>query len=149
MMIMPLIKGNRVVVSIDRRVFVGLPYCLVLWSCSPPETLVAEADYSTRVVGKWLGTVGGERETISFGTDGTFVSQVRARGFISNTLGQGTTGTIRGSWSIKGKVITLNISGADDARLLNTSTASTIESSKSNELVVKSERGDISTFMRA
>jgi hypothetical protein len=101
------------------------------------------------LVGEWLGTVGDTRETISFGADGTFVSQVRHRGFISNTLGQGVTGTIRGKWAIDGKVITLNISSAEDARLLNTTTTSTIESLKPNELVVKSASGETSTFVRA
>ena len=40
-------------------------------------------------------------------------------GFISNTLGQGVTGTIRGTWSIQGKVITLTINSAENERLLN------------------------------
>ena len=77
------------------------------------------------------------------------MSQVRPRGFISNTLGQGVTGTIRGKWAISGKVITLNVGSAEDARLLNTTTTSTIESFKSNEFVVKSASGETSTFVRA
>jgi hypothetical protein len=43
----------------------------------------------------------------------------------------------------------LNISSAEDARLLNTTTTSTIESLKPNELVVKSASGETSTFVRA
>jgi hypothetical protein len=132
-----------------RWTFLGLLFASVLASCSSDAPPVAETDYPARLVGEWLGTVGDDREKISFGTDGTFMSQIRARGFISNTLGQGVTGTVRGTWTIKGKVITLNIGSADDARLLNTSTASTIESFKPNELVVKSDRGDTSTFIRA
>ena len=135
--------------SMIRLSFLGLLFASVLSSCSPDEASVAEAEYPARIVGNWQGTVGDTRETISLRADGTFVSQIRARGFISNTLGQGVTGTIRGTWTIKGKVITLNIGTADDARLLNTNTTSTIESFKPNELVVKSERGDTSTFIRA
>ena len=93
--------------------------------------------------------VGDRTETISFNADGRFVSQERRRGFISNTLGQGITGTIRGTWAIKGKTITLNISSAEDVSVLNKATTSTIEAFKPNELVVKSATGDTSTFVRA
>jgi len=120
-----------------------------LSSCSSDGPPVAEAEYPSRLVGEWLGTVGDTRETISFRRDGTFVSQLRSRGFISNTLGQGVTGTIRGKWTINEKVMTLNVSSAEDARLLNTTTTSTIESFKPNELVVKSASGETSTFVRA
>jgi hypothetical protein len=137
------------VMGMIRLAFLGLLFASVLSSCSPDAASVEEAEYPRRLVGEWLGTVGDTRETISFDGDGTFLSQIRSRGFISNTLGQGVTGTVRGTWTIKGNVITLNISSADDARLLNTSTTSTIESFKPNELVVKSARGDTSTFIRA
>jgi hypothetical protein len=115
----------------------------------PDGPPVAEAEYSAKIVGDWQGTVGDTKEAISFAADGKFVSQVRPQGFISNTLGQGVTGTVRGTWAIKGKSITLNIVSADDARLLNNSTASTIETFKPNELVVKSDNGETSTFVRA
>ena len=65
------------------------------------------------------GAVGDKNETITFGVDGTFVSELRRRGFISNTLGQGVTGTICGTWAIVGRSITLNIDSAEDERLLN------------------------------
>ena len=135
--------------SIIRLVFLGVLFASVLSSCSSEGASVSEADYPARLVGEWLGTVGDTRETISFRSDGAFVSQVRPRGFISNTLGQGVTGTIRGKWAISGKVITLNVGSAEDARLLNTTTTSTIESFKSNEFVVKSASGETSTFVRA
>jgi hypothetical protein len=109
---------------------------------------VGNAEYSTKIVGDWQGTVGDTNETISFAADGRFVSQVRPRGFISNTLSQGVTGTIRGTWAIKGKSITLNISSAEDERVLNTATSGTIETFKPDELVVKSNTGDTSTFVR-
>jgi len=42
----------------------------------------------------------------------------------------------------------LNISSAEDVRLSNRATTSTIETFKENEIVVKSSTGDISTFIR-
>ena len=118
-------------------------------SCTPEGPPIAESQYRTKLVGEWQGTVGDMKETISFRTDGGFTSQVRPRGFISNTLGQGVTGTIRGTWALQGKVITLTISSAEKERLLNKTTTSTIESFKPNELVVKSASGETSTFVRA
>ena len=88
------------------------------------------------------------KETVSFSADGSFVSHLRPQGFISNTLGQGVTGTIGGAWTIQGKSITLNITSAEDERVLNKSTTSTIESFKPNELVVKSSADGTSTFVR-
>ena len=119
----------------------GVPSCA-------PDAPIAGSQYPAKLVGDWQGTVGDMKETISFRADGGFVSQVRPMGFISNTLGQGVTGTIRGTWAIQGKVITLTISSAEDERLLNKTTASTIESFKQNELVVKSASGETSTFVR-
>jgi hypothetical protein len=137
------------VVSMTRLAFLGLLFASILSSCSSDVPSVPDAEYSARIVGEWQGTVGDARETISFDANGSFVSQIRARGFISNTLGQGVTGTIRGKWAIYGKVIILNISSAEDARLLNATTTSTIESFKPNELVIKSAGGETSTFVRA
>jgi hypothetical protein len=125
----------------------GLLLACGLSSCSP-EAPVAEGEYSAKIVGDWLGTVGDMKETISFGADGRFTSQLRPRGFISNTLGQGVTGTVRGTWAINGKSITLNISSAEDERVLNRATMSTIETFKPNEIVVKSNMGETSTFGR-
>ena len=88
------------------------------------------------------------KETISFRADGKFVSQLRSRGFISNTLGQGVTGTIRGTWVIQGKSITLKIDSAENERVLNKQTMSTIEGFRPNELVVKSDGGGTATFVR-
>jgi hypothetical protein len=119
-----------------------------LLSCSPAGTPVPQADYATRIVGGWQGTVGDISETITFNADGKFVSEVRPRGFISNTLGQGITGTVRGSWQISGNAITLSVTSAQDARLGDTATKSTIEKFEPNELVVRSDRGETSTFHR-
>ena len=119
-----------------------------LSSCSGEVVPISEAEYSAKIVGDWQGTVGDTRERISFGSDGNFVSHVRPRGFISNTLGQGVTGIIRGTWAIKGQSITLKISSAEDERVLNKTTTSTIEKFNTNELVVKDSTGETSTFLR-
>jgi hypothetical protein len=117
------------------------------WRPSDAATIGA-AEYSSKILGNWQGTVEGKNETISFDADGSFVSSVRPGGFISTTLGQGITGTIRGTWVIKGKSITLIISGAEDERVLNNVATATIETFKKNELIVKSSTGSTSTFMR-
>jgi hypothetical protein len=122
--------------------------CGLSTSCSPNVTPVKEAEYSATIVGDWIGTVGDMKESISFRANGSFVSHVRPQGFISNTLGQGVTGTIGGTWTIKGKSITLNITSAENERVLNKSTTSTIESFRPNELVMKSETEGTSTFIR-
>src|SRR5271165_3777922 len=100
------------IINVTRIFFLGLLFACGLPSCSPDGVPVGEAEYSAKIVGEWQGTVGDRRETISFDANGQFVSQERRRGFISNTLGQGVTGTIRGTWAIKSKSITLNISSA-------------------------------------
>ena len=95
-----------------------------------------------------MGTVGDMKETIAFSANGSFISHLRPQGFISNTLGMGVTGTIGGTWAIKGKSITLSITSAEDERVLNKSTTSTIEAFKPNELIVKSSTDGTSTFVR-
>ena len=118
-------------------------------SWRPANTVsVGEAQYSSKIVGDWQGRIEGTNETISFGADGGFVSTVQPQGFIGRTLGQGVTGTIRGTWAIKGKSITLNISSAEDERVLNSVATATIETFKPDEIIVKSGAGDSSTFIR-
>jgi len=116
-------------------------------SCTPVEP-VAEAEYSATIVGNWLGTVGDMKESMTFSADGSFIAQVRPRGFISNTLSEGVTGTIRGTWAINGKIITLKITSAEDERVRNSVTSSTILAFNQNELTIKSDRGETSTFLR-
>ncbi len=134
--------------SMTRRLPLGLLLCGLLAACSQDAAPVAAADYPTKIVGGWQGTVGDDSETIRFESDGNFVSEVRPRGFISNTLGQGVTGSIRGTWQIKGNTITLKVGSAQDERVANTVTTSTIEKFAPNEITVKSSRGDTSTFRR-
>jgi hypothetical protein len=139
----------RNVINITRVSLIGvLVPCGISTSCSSNVAPVNEAAYSATIVGDWFGTVGGMNESISFGANGSFVSHVRREGFISNTLGQGVTGTIGGTWAIEGKSLTFRITSAEDERVLNKSTTSTIESFKPNELIVKSNTEGTSTFTR-
>lgn len=117
------------------------------WRPSDAAT-VGEAEYSSKIVGDWQGQVPGANETISFGSDGRFTSSVRPGGFISMTLGQAVTSTVRGTWAINGRSLALNIGSAEPERVSNSAAAATIESFKPNELVVKSSVGDVSTFIR-
>ncbi|MEI7868481.1 MAG: hypothetical protein WCI11_11365 [Candidatus Methylumidiphilus sp.] len=117
-------------------------------SCTPVEP-VAEADYGAKIVGNWLGTVGDMKESMTFSADGSFIAQVRPRGFISNTLSEGVTGTIDGTWAINGKNIILKITSAEDERVKNSVTSSTILAFDQNELTIKSDRGETSMFRRA
>jgi hypothetical protein len=136
-------------INLTRLSLLGvLVACGLSTSCSQNVTPVKEADYSATIVGDWFGTVGDMKESISFRADGSFVSHVRPEGFISNTLGQGVTGTIGGTWAIKGNSITLSITSSKNERVLNKSTTSMIESFRPNELTVKSETEGTSTFIR-
>ena len=116
-------------------------------SCTPAKP-VAESEYSAKIVGHWLGTVGNMKESITFSGGGSFIAQLRPQGFISNTLSQGVAGTIRGTWAINGKTITLKITSAEDERVNNSVTSSTILAFNQDELSMKSDRGETSTFTR-
>ena len=124
-----------------------LAFAFGVSSCKPPKP-VAEAEYSAKIVGNWLGTVGNMKESITFSGDGSFIAQLRPQGFISNTLSQGVTGTIRGTWAINGKTITLKITSAEDERVNNSVSSSTILAFNQGELSMKSDRGETSTFTR-
>jgi hypothetical protein len=128
----------------------GLLLALALGvSCCPPAKPVAEADYGVKIVGNWLGVVGNMKESITFNGGGSFIAQLRPQGFISNTLSKGVTGTIGGTWAINGKTITLKITSAEDERVKNSVTSSTILAFNQDELSMKNDRGETSTFTRA
>jgi hypothetical protein len=131
-----------------RRSFCLFLLAVGLSSCSGDAPAIPESEYSSKIVGEWEGTVADNREVISFKADGRFDCQLQPRGFIANTLGQGITGTIRGTWALNGKTITLTIVSAEDERVLNKSTTSTIQSLTPNELKVRSALGETSTFGR-
>ena len=141
----------RRLIKITRLSLFGvLVACALSASCSLEVAPVKEAEYSATIVGEWFGTsmVGDMRESISFSANGSFVAHVRPVGSISNALGQGVTGAIGGTWAIKGKSITLSITSAEDERVLNKSTTSTIETFRPNELIVKSNTEGTSTLIR-
>lgn len=127
----------------------GLLFILLLGvsSCSP-VTPVVESKYSADILGQWAGMVDGMEESITFREDGRFEALLRPGGFIGNTISQGTTGSISGTWAINGETITLMITGAEDEHVLNSKTTSTILSFNSNEIVLKSDTGATSTFTR-
>ncbi|MDD5267622.1 MAG: hypothetical protein PHO08_10900 [Methylococcales bacterium] len=141
---------SRILISIPCLPMFGL--LLAIAFCIPactPAKPVDETEYSAKIVGNWLGTVGDMKESVTFSADGSFIAQVRPEGFISNTLSQGVTGTIRGTWAINAKTITLKIISAEDERVINSVTSSTIMAFTPNELSMKSDRGETSTFERA
>jgi hypothetical protein len=125
-----------------------LALALGVSACTPVKP-VAEAEYSAKIVGTWLGTVGDMKESITFGADGSFVAQLRPKGFISDTLSQGVTGTIRGTWAINGKTIILKITSAEDVRVKNGMTSSTILAFNQEALSLKNDAGTTSMFTRA
>ncbi len=134
---MPWVRAIAVVV---------LGFCLA--SCANNSSTVPVADYSTKIVGRWQGTVGDDKETMSIEGDGTFVCQLHPTGFIANTLSQGETGTVRGTWKITGAIITLRITGSENEHLKNRIASSTIVAFEADKLVLKSDRGETSPFRR-
>jgi len=119
-----------------------------LVSCANNPATVPEAEYSTRIAGRWQGTVGDLKETMSIDDNGTFVCQLHPRGVIANTLSQGVAGTIRGTWTITGTIITLRITATENERLAHRIVSSRIMAFKEDGLVLKSDRGETSSFRR-
>jgi len=132
--------------SISVMAFVVLAFFMP--SCVDNSTPVPQAEYSAKIVGRWQGTAGEIKETMSMDADGTFVCQLYPTGFIANTLSQGVRGTVRGTWEINAATITLKITGAKKERLENTTAASTIVSFKKDQLLLKSDPGGTSLFRR-
>jgi hypothetical protein len=121
-------------------------FCLA--SCSKNSSSIPEADYSTKIVGRWQGTIGDLKETMSIDSNGTFFCQLHPTGFIGRTFSPSVTGTVYGTWKITGANITLRITGVENERLENKITSSAIVTFKEDELVLKSDRGLISSFWR-
>lgn len=119
-----------------------------LGACARHSRPVLEAEYPVKIVGSWQGTVGDLKERIAINGDGTFVCQLRPAGFIANTLSQGVTGTVQGTWTIAGAMITLSVTRTENETLKNTIAVSTIEAFREDELVLKSDRGGTSLFRR-
>ena len=125
---------------------VALAACLV--ACAKSWPAIPEAEYSKELVGRWQGTVGDEKEIMSINIDGRFVCQLHQRGFIANTLSQGVTGTISGTWNVAGRTVTLSVDGVEHEHLKNGSATSEIVSFNNEEIVLKSARGEVATFYR-
>jgi hypothetical protein len=123
-----------------------LGFCLA--SCTNNLLTVSKADYSTKIVGSWQGTVGNLKETMSIKGDGTFVCRLHPGGFIANMIFPTVPGTIYGTWKINDAIITLKITGEHNENLRSSVARSTIVSFKEGELVLKSDRGETSSFQR-
>lgn len=121
---------------------------LSLASCATTAPSIPEAEYATALVGRWQGTVGDFKEQLTIDRDGTFVCQLHRTGFLANTLSEGVTGTIRGTWHVTGTTITLTVTSAQHERLMNVIASSTIVAFKPHTLVLRSDRGERSTFRR-
>lgn len=139
-----LIKSNRTP-FLKVILLAVLAFCFA--ACAN-NSIVPEAEYSTKIIGKWQGAVGNLKEKMSIKGDNTFACQLQTNGFIANTLSQSVTGTISGTWKITGAIITLRITGSKNERLGNRITLSTIMAFKEDELVLKSDNGETSTFLR-
>jgi hypothetical protein len=119
-----------------------------LTCCANNSTPVAEAEYSTKIVGHWQGTVGNLQETMSLAQDGTFVCQLQPTGFISTMIFPHATGEVSGTWKISGTIVTLRITDEKNESLANQMASSTIVAFTSNKLTLKSDRGGTSSFQR-
>ncbi len=113
-----------------------------LAACSNNSRPVPAADFSTKIVGRWPGSVGDSKETISIKGDGTFSCQLQKTGFIANMLYPVAPGTIGGTWLIAGNIVTLTITDEKNERLANRTASSVIVSFKEDELVLKTDRGE-------
>lgn len=133
----------------SRSPWIGVVVLGVYLASCASNVPVSEAEYSTAIVGRWQGVVGDLKEGLTINGDGTFVCQLHPTGFIANTLSQSATGTIRGTWNIAGTTITLRVNSAENERLRYLIASSTIVAFKADTLVLKSDRGESSTFRRA
>ena len=123
-----------------------LGLCLV--SCTNNLLTVSKVEYPTKIIGTWQGTVGNLKETMKITGDGNFVCRVHPGGFISNMIFPTVPGTVSGTWKINGTIITLSITDEKNENLKNRIASSTIVSFKEGELVLKSARGETSSFQR-
>jgi len=131
-----------------RTIFV-IVFGLCLTTCANINlTPVSEAEYSTKIVGCWQGTVGDSKETMSINRDGTFVCQIHSTGFFATTLSQSLPGRISGTWKITGSIITMNITGSKNEHVENKIASSVIMAFKTDELTLKSDHAGTSSFLR-
>jgi len=134
--------------SIFLKTIIMVVFTCYIISCENNSIAVTERDYSTEIMGSWLGEAGGLKEAITLNRDSTFVCEVYPMGFLANTLSDGERGSVNGKWKITGATITLKITGAKNEHVKNKVALSTIISFKQNELILKSDRGETSHFER-
>jgi hypothetical protein len=120
---------------------------VILAGCTHNSPQVAESQYPTKIIGGWLGTVGNLRESMVINGDGTFVCHLRKTGFIAEMLYPAPPGTVSGTWSIVGAVLTLTISATKSERLENRKASSMIVAFREDEMELKSH-GNTSSFHR-
>lgn len=130
------------------KAIVIIVFAFCITSCTNNSVVIPETEYSTKIIGQWMGTVGDLKETMTLNSDSTFSCQVYPNGFIANTLSQGVRGTVNGKWDLKGSTISLHITGEKNENVENKIAVSTIISLKENELVLKSDKGETSRFER-
>lgn len=131
------------------RVALAVVLALCLSSCERAGAPLPQSQYAQALPGEWQGSVGGAQESIHLAADGSFRAQVQSGGFIGTTLGQGSAGTLRGSWTLQGASITLAVDQASGERPADSSTTSTIVSFNQNQLVLEDAAGALTTFDRA
>ena len=135
---------NAIYIRTLAAIFIGFG----LASCANNSATVPVTEYSTKIVGRWQGTVGKLKENMSINADGTFICHLNPMGFLANTLSQGVPGTISGTWNITGSRITLKIISSENEDLMNKVASSTIERFRENTLTLKSDLGETSSFQR-
>ena len=119
-----------------------------LASCAHHSSAIPSAEYSTKIVGHWQGTVGDVKETMAIAADGSFACEIHPLGFLANTLSQKRPGKISGTWNITGPIMTLSITGEKNENIENLTASSTIVAFAPDKLVLKSDHGETSTFQR-
>jgi hypothetical protein len=123
-----------------------LGFCFA--ACTKESISVPKAEYPTRIVGGWQGTVGGVKEAMSIYSDGTFVCQTHPMGFIGKKLSPGVAGTIRGTWKIDGDIITLRITGTENEPPTSRITSITIVAFTEAEIELRADLAESAQFFR-
>ena len=120
---------------------------VILSGCTRDSPQLPVAEYRMNIVGRWIGTVGQERESMTINGDGTFVCHLQNEGFIAEMLYPALPGTVSGTWSIAGSVMTLTVTDAKNARLDNRVSTGVLVSFRKDEIELKSH-GHTSSFRR-
>jgi hypothetical protein len=120
---------------------------LILAGCARRSPEVPEAEYPIKIVGGWLGMVGNLQESMVIKGDGTFICHLQKTGFIAEMLFPVPPGTVSGTWSIAGSVMTLTISGEKNEHLANRMSSSVIVAFHDDEITLRSH-GTTSSFRR-